>query len=323
MYAPHSIPFDLEAEIAAIRERKQAERRAIEAAERIKQQERRQQEIARSAAAARESFGDLVDHLAMDVDNGSTVRVVFTHSDLRFALWYNPEYSRVNAWALEVSPVVDDDYSGTFYHKRLETATPRAELIAAIDVARRKHIKRVQEQAEAEREHAERVQQRAEEWGRIQAEDTECQAIVAAAKAEGLQALWRWPEGRAITTYRWTWCTATAGGDDGTEFDTGWSTRDQLDQGGYVRLEPADTFGQRKPRELRLDMQAHKPVVERRTFDSIDSLPAELWTTATVIVPGINTTHSGMYCKEDGAEYTLPLGRQPLEWVRTLVGQAS
>lgn len=119
---------------------------------------------------------------------------------------------------------------------------------------------------------------------------------------EARERLWRWPAGREVTIYGWRWCIATGAGDEDAEFDAGWSLQDRLDRDGYVQLEATRDRGQRRRRILRLDPLAHKPIVERITFSSVEMLPHEL--------------REVVYL--DGGDEE-EVGRQPVEWLRTLI----
>lgn len=138
------------------------------------------------------------------------------------------------------------------------------------------------------------------------ADHERCQAQLDDALASARAALWTWPAGHVLTLFRWTWHLG-----DGN-FDDGWSVSDRLDAQGYVVVYSEATI-----QTLRLDMQAHQPVVERRTFRSIDDLPGDLREHVRIDVPGIWFDYSEeRYRTEPDVTLTHEVGVVPCAWVR-------
>ncbi|HEY0739291.1 MAG TPA: hypothetical protein VGD69_30495 [Herpetosiphonaceae bacterium] len=158
---------------------------------------------------------------------------------------------------------------------------------------------RAERQANEERQDAERQARRAEH--------ARCQAQLDAALAIARAALWTWPAGQILTLYRWSWHIG-----DST-FEAGWSVSDRLDAQGYATVYTEATL-----QTLRLDMFAHQPVVERRTFHATDALPGELREQVRIDVPGIWWSFSDeQYIADPEAVLTHDVGQVPIAWVQT------
>lgn len=159
-----------------------------------------------------------------------------------------------------------------------------------------------QQQAEQQ---AAQEQQEAERQAR-RADHDRCQAQLAAALDRACADLWTWPEGQILTLYRWTWHIG-----DG-DFEDAWSVSDRLDAQGY-----AEFYAEATIQTLRMDMQAHQPVVERRTFRAIEELPGELRKHVRIDVPGIWWDYSEeQYRTHPEASMTHDVGTVPCAWVR-------
>lgn len=155
--------------------------------------------------------------------------------------------------------------------------------------------------------HEEAAQQaaRAAEHERCQAQLTE---EVRAAQAQ----LWQWPEGRTLTLYHWRW-TISSVGEYGAEYDSGWSSQDQLHD-GWLQLGAG--------RRLRLT-DAHLPVVEHHTFSHVGELPDVLRETITLHIAGIrqvwiNNVRAGYKADPDGS-LEQDIGIVPALWIRDLL----
>ena len=120
--------------------------------------------------------------------------------------------------------------------------------------------------------------------------------------------LWRWPDGHVLTLYSWSWHLG------GKEFDHGWSTTDQLDAAGYV------AFLAPPPMEIRLDLLAHQPVIERRCLRATDELPSELRERVRIEIPGIwyNRTLE-QYQSYPDVTLIEEVGTIPCAWVRARI----
>lgn len=144
-------------------------------------------------------------------------------------------------------------------------ASLRATLLRCI--AEERELRREQQEQQA-RQEAERLARR-DEHERCAAQLTR---ILAAAQRD----LWSWPEHQVLTLYRWSWYV---GGDT---WETGWSASDALDPLGYAEFYTEATI-----QTLRLDVLAHRPVIERRSFHATDELPSALRERVRIEVPGI------------------------------------
>lgn len=192
------------------------------------------------------------------------------------------------------------------------------------------------EQRQAEQEAAARRRQALDALRtRVLAEHRVCAAELEQRRQEAVAAAWRWPEGREVRAYKWTWQTGAAvedGGELHIEYDSGWSLQDRLDD-GWIDLQPA--AGERA-RRLRLDPQANHPVVEEVTLSGVN-LSWELLENAEVRIPGysrdgrfdldgeevhilVGRDRDDLPLRRDSEGWQrVSIGRQPLPWVRALV----
>lgn len=183
-----------------------------------------------------------------------------------------------------------------------------------------------------QREQQAKDAQREERRAGFQAEQAHLQAIVEATVAEAKAALWTWPEGVAVTVYALSWCKGV-GYDEGEHYvvyDQGWTAVDQLDDDGYITLEATKPYGDpHPPRVLKLDLPAHKPVWERKTFDATAELPRELRYQVRIDLPGLTYGYDHEFARvywieAEGESARVDLGcALPLAWVRDLVDAAA
>lgn len=164
-------------------------------------------------------------------------------------------------------------------------------------IAQERELNREQQAAQARLE-AERLV--------LQAEHESCVAKLTTALAVVRSELWTWPDGQILTLYHWSWYI---GGD---EWESAWSTTDVLDAQGYVTLHTGQ-----KVQMLRLDLMAHRPVIERRTFRAIAELPSDLREQVRIEVPGIwyNFTLE-QYRAYDDSVICHDVGTIPCTWIR-------
>jgi hypothetical protein len=168
--------------------------------------------------------------------------------------------------------------------------------------------------AQCTREEEERQAQQAELERRKAKAQAEVEQAVAIAQSNGT--LFRWPEGRTLTLYRWRWCVAPAQGGGSAEYDEGWSSEDRLTAEGYVTLHQWAAT-----RRLRLLPEAHLPMVEAQTFASPDDLPVELRHTMTITVP-VSEPYVVRHAVDEEVEVTsldVEVGEEPVEWVKDLL----
>lgn len=161
-------------------------------------------------------------------------------------------------------------------------------------------LRRIERQQEAVRRAAETA-----EHERYQAQINE---QVRAAQTR----LWQWPQGRELTLYHWRWQTGSVG-EYGAEYDSGWSSHDQLND-GWLQLGTG--------RRLRL-INAHLPVVEQHTFNQVSELPDVLREDVVIHIAGIrqvwiNNTRAG-YKGDPGGSIEQDIGIIPVLWVRDLL----
>ena len=115
----------------------------------------------------------------------------------------------------------------------------------------------------------------------------------------------------------------------------GWTGTGQLDEHGYLRLEPAKLYSWSKasePRTIKLSPAIHLPIWERWTVGSVDELPGELREDVIVSLPGVvarrdEELDAGFRLTRDEGAYSEDcyqkcIGRVPLAWIRALVDQA-
>lgn len=138
--------------------------------------------------------------------------------------------------------------------------------------------------------------------------------------------LWRWPTGYELVLYHWRWCIGHSP-DGGAEFDDAYALTDSLTEDGWL------TTFEATPRELKLIPEAHKPVVELRTFTSVSSLDGGL---AKGIVPtygadSIRRSTVGEWPNQadvwvrctDGSEWTpgieRTIGHEPVKWLAAFI----
>ena len=111
-----------------------------------------------------------------------------------------------------------------------------------------------------------------------------------------------------LTLYLWLWSS-------GQHDFAAWSARDQLDTDGYI-----DCYIHPQIQTLRLDMQAHQPVVERRTFHATDELPSELRERVRIEIPGIWYNHTlEQYQSYPDVTLLQEIGIVPCAWVRARI----
>jgi len=302
-----------------------AQQRAAEA-QAIVRQERAVQEHAVQVAAVAQVRSwieaalsvEVRDALAIsvryDADASYKAAVVFTDAGGRWALkpWFERRQQPQDTPCWTIAPPAG------FGHDTNATSQQLGErILLLLGQARATAQQRAEQQAKYQAEQDRMDAERKARWEADVAADARCQVRIAQATEQAQRELWRWPEGQAITIYHWRWCTsAPAYGDDGpsAEYDNGWSTQDRLDGAGYVPFE-AEIY--QNACTLRLDMQAHKPVVERHTIRSFDALPTVLQEHVSVVLPGI-AAYNGMLHEEAG-EYPISIGKRPVAWVRALL----
>jgi hypothetical protein len=134
--------------------------------------------------------------------------------------------------------------------------------------------------------------------------------------------MWRLRGDETIMIFYWRWQCGAARGV--IEYDEAWSADDTPVTAGYVRFEAT---GEQPARDLKLQPLAHRPVVERLEYLTVDDLPAELREDVKVTVPGYYHAFDDGPVKyhaitsEDttlrGEE--LVIGQQPIAWVRAAV----
>lgn len=164
----------------------------------------------------------------------------------------------------------------------------------------------IAEERELRREQqAEHARQEADRQARV-AEHERCTAHLTRILAAAQRDLWPWPAHQVLTLYLWSWYV---GGDT---WETGWSTSDQLDPLGY-----AEFYSEATLQTLRLDVLAHRPVIERRSFRATDDLPSALRERVRIEVPGIwlDLTHEQYRAYPDAAMWH-DVGVVPCAWVR-------
>ena len=202
---------------------------------------------------------------------------------------------------------------------------------------RQRRQQQAEEEARAMQERE--AQQRAARALRATQEHTYWKEHLDALKQEALQQLWRWPDGMRISLYQVSYCAGIGRGEDDEpvlERADGWTGTDQLDEHGYLRLEPTKPSSWSKttePRTIKLSPAIHLPIWERWTVRSVEELPSQLREEVMVSLPGVVarrdeeldvgfrlTRDEGAY-RED--YYQECIGHVPLAWIRALVDQAA
>lgn len=189
-------------------------------------------------------------------------------------------------------------------------------------------LREEQRQREKQAEDAWRDERRAT----FQTEQARLQALVDVETDAAKERLWTWPEDVTVTLYALSWCKGV-GYDEGEHYVVyadGWTSTDQLDADGYVTLEETQPYGGiNRARQLKLDMQAHKPVWARKVYTATAELPTELRYDVRIAVPGIDRRYdhefAHTYWVEDPDE-AAPVDLDvalPLPWVRDLVDRAA
>lgn len=164
-------------------------------------------------------------------------------------------------------------------------------------IAQERELNREQQATQARRE-AERQAQ--------QAEHERCLSLLTAALDAARSELWTWPAGQILTLYHWSWYIG------GNEWESAWSATDVLDDQGYVMLYTDPTGS-----TLRLDLLAHRPVIERRIFGAIDELPSYLHEQVRIEVRGIWYNHTlEQYRAYDDSAMWHEVGVIPCAWIR-------
>src|SRR5690349_18149101 len=109
-----ALPFDLEAEIRALRTRDQVEAQARQIAQQTEERIRLDGERKTFALKAREAFGDLVDALQMClVTQNRELHAAFTIDTIPFRLYYSPQRGQA-PWGVDAfQPGTDGAYLAT------------------------------------------------------------------------------------------------------------------------------------------------------------------------------------------------------------------
>lgn len=176
---------------------------------------------------------------------------------------------------------------------------------------------------------AERIAQADQEHGRLRLQLDEL-------KQQTEASLWQWPEGTALHLYGLTYITGIVRADeeeDVIEKAHAWTSNDQLDSQGYIRLEETCTsWGVYKAKEVKLSPSIHMPIWERITVRSVSELPSTLHKEIEVSIPRVvSRTNTDLDTKarlieiaEDDFDfeehaYSESVGYVPLLWIRQLV----
>ena len=196
---------------------------------------------------------------------------------------------------------------------------------------RQRRQQQAEEEAQAMREREAR--RRASRRARAEQEHTYWKEHLDALKQEALERMWCWPEELRISLYHVSYCAGIRRGEDDEpvlERASGWTGTDQLDEHGYLRLEPtkSSSWGRTtEPRTIKLSPAMHLPIWERWTVGSVDELPGELVEEVMVSLPGVVARRDEDL--DDGFRLTREdcyrecIGCVPLGWIRALVDQAA
>lgn len=222
-----------------------------------------------------------------------------------------------------------------FTHSASPGNTRDAILIGLGEVRAKTAAKRTERQADADRE-AQHQEQRQREYQAAQQElaerqrvHTEILAKIETAKQEAIDSAWKWADGAAIIYYVLSYCAGAIGdGEGGADIDyvKAYTTTDELDARGYITTYSGRYWGGTATNvsAIRLDMNAHKPVWERKTASSVEDLTADLCENIFAYIPGV-TRYEGLFQYDDSerAEVVALHDGQPVSWVRQLVDEAT
>lgn len=212
------------------------------------------------------------------------------------------------------------------HKKAMEAAEHEREQQRAREKAKeseeRETLERAERIAQADQEHASLVQQ------------------FRTLKQQAIEQLWCWPDGVRVAIYRLTYNIGVNREEDGdpvVEQESGWTSTDQLDAQGYIRLEPAaSSWREAEPREIKLSYAIHMPVWERKSVSSVEELPRELRRGITISFPGVVerrdrdldakprlTTIKDEAYDCDESPFSEHIAEVPLPWVQALVDQVT
>jgi hypothetical protein len=302
--------FDLDAAIAQATAREAAQQNA-EAERRL---EAERQQNAEQIAAFHTRNAPFVPvwawealALAVCVDTGSFGRVVAK------GCYQEQPIVLVPGWGNEVTWLIACAGGMTTRNDTLEH-----DLLLVLGAIRQRADRQAKEVATWRREEERRAAFAAARQAESERLEARIEETVAAARA----AAWQWPHGREVVLYRWTYQTGGGVYEDTyiAEHDQGWTTVDRLDNAGYVEFLPDLSH---PSRVLKLDTQAHKPVIERHVFRAVGDLPYDLREHVDIRIDGIaNVADYGeppCYAEQDGGYVSRMLDPQPIAWLRKLI----
>jgi hypothetical protein len=280
--------FDLDTVIAAAVTAHEVTTAALRAQREAEQQQEQQRQAAQIATCTHELRQDLGDDLftALAIAVSWAAFIPHATATIDDEMWTIAYTAAPHVWYLTrpLGPGL-----------ACTRASLRATLLRCI--AEERELRQEQQQQQA-RQEAERQARRAEH--------ERCQAQLTRILAAAQRDLWPWPEHQVLTLYLWSWYV---GGDT---WETGWSTSDQLDPLGYAEFCAEATI-----QTLRLDVLAHRPIIERRSFRATDELPSALRERVRIEVPGIwlDLTDDHYRAYPDVAMWH-DVGVVPCAWVR-------
>lgn len=310
--------FDLNATIESIITNNKLAEQAKQRDQEERQRRATETEITNLKTRIRKSFGDeLITALGMKTQNKSgVIRAVFTFDDIRYSLWWNPQYSQRQPWSIG-----ENDYAGTHFADEDAAAYLLHYLAGEREKRAKWEVSRKLNEAREAREAAEKAEQEAAR----RATHERLAAMVDEKVNEARESLWQWPANvMSITLYYWKWQTGAIHDENGADYDyeDGWATVDRLDRDGYVALLP-EKYSQ-KTRQIKLDMMAHKPIITRHCVYSVADLDSDLTEKKTIRVDGvyyIDDYYGGpsYFVESESGYIERDVGRVPLAWIRALV----
>lgn len=137
-----------------------------------------------------------------------------------------------------------------------------------------------------------------------------------AALATAGQDAWRWPAGREIVLFRFTWHLSSTS-EWGSSTERGWAVTDRHNRDGYLQFQAESDFygGSGAAREVRVATLSPAPMVERRVFSRVEDLPPELREPLLVTLE----PDEDFDRRSSHGDHQHRIGEQPVSWLRDLI----
>lgn len=232
----------------------------------------------------------------------------------------HPDFWRLSASASQMNPIIMTCKQGALFDTLLLAFAAMREEYAKNE-AKRVERERLNAEREAENERRRKLEDAQETELRRQqdAEDAAIRVDVELTIDAARAALWQWKPGAVLVYYKLTYTTGVGVDRDGeivVDSDSAYTLSDA--HGGYLTVHP--TWNPSATRQIKLDLNAHKPVFERLSAASIEDLPDALLEDAFIDIPGVKRVwiSDDEYRWQYAAQHVerVRLTRLPFAWLR-------